>query len=40
MATPIVGDTADWWLNDVYKSALAGENVQQAFANALTQEEV
>jgi L-aminopeptidase/D-esterase-like protein len=40
MATPIVRETADWWPNDVYKSALTGKNVQQAFANALTQEEV
>jgi len=38
--TPIVGETADWWLNDVYDSALTQENVQQAFENAMTQEEV
>lgn len=38
--TPIVAETADWWLNDVYKSALTGESVQLAFANVLSQEEV
>lgn len=38
--TPVVGETADWWLNDVYNTALKEENVQQAFANAMTQTEV
>jgi D-aminopeptidase len=38
--TPVVGETADWFLNDVHKSALEAENVHQAFANAMTQEEV
>jgi D-aminopeptidase len=38
--TPVVGETADWFLNDVHKSALEAEHVYQAFANALTQEEV
>jgi D-aminopeptidase len=38
--TPIVGETADWILNDVHNSALEAENVMQAFENAKTQEEV
>ena len=38
--TPIVGETADWYLNDVHNSALETENVMQAFKNALKQEEV
>ncbi|RFU28826.1 hypothetical protein B7463_g7516, partial [Scytalidium lignicola] len=38
--TPIVGETADWWLNDVYKSALQADTIHKAFENALTQEEV
>ncbi len=36
----MVGEIADWFLNDVHKSALEAEHVYQAFANALTQEEV
>lgn len=35
-----MAETADWWLNDVYKSALEEKDVLQAFANALTQKEV
>jgi D-aminopeptidase len=38
--TPIVGETADWFLNDVHNSALNAESVHQAFANAMTQEEI
>jgi D-aminopeptidase len=38
--TPIVGETADWILNDVYNSALKEEDVLQAFTNSETQEEV
>ncbi|KAH8784195.1 peptidase family S58-domain-containing protein [Hyaloscypha sp. PMI_1271] len=38
--TPVVGETADWFLNDVYNSALKAESVHQAFANAMTQEEI
>ncbi|KAH8646979.1 peptidase family S58-domain-containing protein [Tricladium varicosporioides] len=38
--TPIVGETADWHLNDVYQSTLKEENIMEAFKNALTQEEV
>jgi D-aminopeptidase len=38
--TPVVGETADWILNDVYNSALKEEDVLQAFKNAETQEEV
>ena len=38
--TPIVGETADWWLNDVHNSALEAANVQEALKKALTQEDV
>jgi len=38
--TPVVGETADWYLNDVYDSALKEEDILQAFTNAMTQEEV
>jgi D-aminopeptidase len=38
--TPIVGETADWWLNDVHKTALESQHIHQAFANAMTQTEV
>lgn len=38
--TPIVGETADWWLNDVYKSPLEAEIVYEAFDKALTQDAV
>jgi D-aminopeptidase len=38
--TPVVGETADWWLNDVHRSMLEAANVEQAFHNALTQTEV
>jgi D-aminopeptidase len=38
--TPVVGETADWILNDVYDSALEEGSVMQAFNNAETQEEV
>lgn len=38
--TPIVGETADWHLNDVYQSTLKEENIMEAFKNALTQEAV
>lgn len=38
--TPVVGETADWMLNDVHNSALEAEDIHQAFANAMTQEEV
>ncbi|RDW79432.1 hypothetical protein BP6252_04070 [Coleophoma cylindrospora] len=38
--TPIVGETADWWLNDVYQSMIEAKDVKQAFANTLTQTEV
>jgi D-aminopeptidase len=38
--TPIVGETADWWLNDVHRSALEAKSVHEAFANAMTQTEV
>lgn len=38
--TPVVGETADWWLNDVYNSMLQASDVEQAFKNALIQEEV
>lgn len=38
--SPVVGETADWWLNDVHRSMLAAADVEQAFRNALTQEEV
>ncbi|KAL3421190.1 peptidase family S58 [Phlyctema vagabunda] len=38
--TPIAGETADWWLNDVYQSMLVADDVKLAFDNALTQEEV
>lgn len=38
--TPIVGETADWWLNNFHKSALEAKHVHQAFENAMTQEEV
>jgi len=38
--TPIVGETADWYLNDVHNSALKEEDIMQAFSNALTQDEV
>lgn len=38
--TPIIAETADWYLNDVYDSALKEADVLQAFKNAVTQEEV
>jgi D-aminopeptidase len=38
--TPVVGETADWWLNDVHNSALETADVEQALRNALTQKEV
>lgn len=38
--TPVVGETADWWLNDVHSSMLEAADVDQALRNALTQEEV
>ncbi|KAG4410771.1 hypothetical protein IFR04_016093 [Cadophora malorum] len=38
--TPIVAETADWWLNDVHAAGLKSETVQEAFANAITQEDV
>jgi D-aminopeptidase len=38
--TPVVGETADWILNDVYDSTLKEEDVLQAFRNSETQEEV
>ncbi|TVY15115.1 Beta-peptidyl aminopeptidase BapA [Lachnellula arida] len=38
--TPVVGETADWHLNDVHKSALTQENVADAFKAAMTQTEV
>ncbi|CAG8961952.1 hypothetical protein HYFRA_00013732 [Hymenoscyphus fraxineus] len=38
--TPVVAETADWWLNDVFKSALTPENVHAAFTAAKTQTEV
>lgn len=38
--TPVVGETADWILNDVYKSMLKASDVEQAFKNALTQDAV
>ncbi|KAE8452685.1 hypothetical protein EG329_013944 [Mollisiaceae sp. DMI_Dod_QoI] len=38
--TPVVGETADWWMNDAHKTALKAEHVQHAFANAMTQTEV
>lgn len=38
--TPVVGETADWWLNDPYKTALQEKHVEEAFANALTQTEI
>lgn len=38
--TPVVGETADWILNDVHKSALKVDNVLEAFKNAQTQTEV
>lgn len=38
--TPIVGETADWWLNDVHNSMLQASDVEQALRNALTQREV
>lgn len=38
--TPVVGETADWWLNDVQNSMLQAGDVEQAFKNALIQEEV
>lgn len=38
--TPIVGETSDWWLNDVYQSTIDAKDVKQAFANTLTQTEV
>ncbi|KAF7920969.1 hypothetical protein EAE99_007821 [Botrytis elliptica] len=38
--TPIVGETADFILNDVYKSSLTLEEVKPAFENAMTQGEV
>ncbi|ESZ89775.1 hypothetical protein SBOR_9835 [Sclerotinia borealis F-4128] len=38
--TPIVGETADLILNDVYRSPLTLDEVKPAFENALTQQEV
>lgn len=38
--TPIVGETADWWLNNVHETALQSKHIHEAFANAMTQEEV
>jgi D-aminopeptidase len=38
--TPIVGETSDWWLNDLYKSALEEKDILQAFQDALTQKDV
>lgn len=38
--TPVVGETCDWILNDVYDTALKAEDVLQAFSNSETQEEV
>jgi D-aminopeptidase len=38
--TPVVVETADWYLNDVYNSALTEKDVLQAFDNAMIQEEV
>lgn len=38
--TPVVGETSDWWLNDLYKSTLEAKDILQAFENAETQEEV
>ncbi|RAL66995.1 hypothetical protein DID88_007775 [Monilinia fructigena] len=38
--TPIVGETADMILNDVYRSPLTLEDVKPAIENALTQKEV
>jgi D-aminopeptidase len=33
--TPVVGETADWWLNDVYSSALAESHVRNALGIAM-----
>jgi D-aminopeptidase len=38
--TPVVGETADWWLNDVHRSMLDAGHVGQAIRSALTQTEV
>lgn len=38
--TPIVGETADWHLNNVFDSVLTQENVEDAFKAAMTQTEV
>lgn len=38
--TPVVAETADWYLNDVYDSALTETDILKAFDNALTQDEV
>ncbi|PQE29969.1 peptidase family S58 protein [Rutstroemia sp. NJR-2017a WRK4] len=38
--TPVVGETADWLLNDVYQSALTPAEAAAAFENAFTQREV
>ncbi|KFZ02034.1 hypothetical protein V500_00484 [Pseudogymnoascus sp. VKM F-4518 (FW-2643)] len=38
--TPIVAETADWWLNDVHNSALKPEHVHSAFKRAIEQENV
>ncbi|KAI9727049.1 MAG: hypothetical protein M1834_008517 [Cirrosporium novae-zelandiae] len=38
--TPIVGETADWWLNDVFRSAIAPADIDKAIENASTQESV
>ncbi|KUJ17178.1 DmpA/ArgJ-like protein [Mollisia scopiformis] len=39
-ATPVVGETSDWWLNDAHQTALEEKHIHEAFANALTQTEV
>ncbi|KAK5011869.1 hypothetical protein LTR60_004682, partial [Cryomyces antarcticus] len=38
--TPIVGETADWGLNDIYRSALLPLHVDEALSKALTQDGV
>lgn len=38
--TPIVAETADWHLNNVFKSALTPQNVHDAFTAAKTQTDV
>ncbi|TKA49839.1 hypothetical protein B0A49_12749 [Cryomyces minteri] len=38
--TPVVGETADWALNDIYRSALLPSHVDDALSKALTQDAV